>query len=167
MTDDSDRSLVSRVAVEIAVAACTAAIGVAVVIGSLEYQIGWDDAGPQPGYFPFYVGLVIILGSAGVAAQAWLARRRAGPSFISAAQARQVAAFALPILAFVGASLVLGLYVAMALYLMATMVFQGGYRWPRAALTGIGAALAFFMLFEIGFKQPLLKGPLETWLGFN
>jgi hypothetical protein len=165
--DNADRPVVSRLAVELIVAAITAGIGAAVVIGAIEYEIGWDDAGPQPGYFPFYVGLVIILGSLGVAVQAWLARDRAGPAFILAGQARRIAAFALPILAFVGVSLVTGLYVATALYLMLTMVFQGGYRWPRAVLTGVVIAVVFFFLFEIGFKQPLLKGPLEAWLGFS
>jgi hypothetical protein len=164
--ENTDRPLVSRLAVELAVAAITAGIGLAVVIGAIEYEIGWDDAGPQPGYVPFYVGLIIILGSLGVAVQAWRARERAGPSFLTAGQARRIAAFALPILAFVGVSLVTGLYVATALYLMATMVFQGGYRWPRAVLTAISIAIVFFVLFEIGFKQPLLKGPLEAWLGF-
>jgi hypothetical protein len=165
--DKADRPIVSRLAVELAVAAITAGLGLAVVIGAIEYQIGWDDAGPQPGYVPFYVGLIIILGSIGVAVQAWRARERAGPSFLTVVQARRVATFALPILVFVGVSLVTGLYVATALYLMATMMFQGGYRWPRAVLTSVAIAIVFFVLFEIGFKQPLLKGPLEAWLGFH
>jgi hypothetical protein len=167
MTDRAsvDRPVVTRFVMEIATACVLLAIGAAVVLGALEYQIGWDDAGPQPGYFPFFVGLIIVASSLGVLGQT-IVRRRPAEAFWNASQARRVAAFFLPIVAFVVVSPALGLYVATALYLIGAMALQGGYRLPFAVLVGAGTAVSFFILFEILFKQPLLKGPVEAFFGF-
>ncbi|MDP9810098.1 Mg/Co/Ni transporter MgtE [Rhizobium tibeticum] len=59
----------------------------------------------------------------------------------------------------------LGLYVGTALYIAVTMVVQGGYKWWIGVLAGVGVAFFFFIIFEIGFKVPLLKGPVEAFLG--
>jgi len=32
---------------------------------------------------------------------------------------------------------------------------------------GIGNSVVFFLIFEVWFKVPLPKGPLEAWLGLN
>ena len=58
-----------------------------------------------------------------------------------------------------------GLYVGTALYIAATMSLQGGYKWWIGVLAGVGVALFFFVIFEIGFKVPLLKGPVEAFFG--
>jgi putative tricarboxylic transport membrane protein len=168
MTDHASvgRPVVTRFVMEIATACLLLAVGVAVVFGALEYQIGWDDSGPQPGYFPFFIGLIIVFSSLGVLGHT-IVRRRPAETFWTASQARQVGAFFLPIVAFVAVSLALGLYVATALYLIGAMVLQGGYRLPFAALVGAGTAVSFFVLFEILFKQPLLKGPVEAFFGFH
>ena len=168
MTDHAsvDRPVVTRFVMEIATACVLLAMDIAVVVGALDYQIGWDDAGPQPGYFPFFVGLIIVFSSLGVLGHT-IVRRRPPETFLTAAQVRRAAAFFLPIVAFVVVSLVLGLYVATALYLVGAMVLQGGYRLLFAILVGAGTAVAFFVLFEILFKQPLLKGPVEAFFGFH
>ena len=31
--------------------------------GAVEHEIGWGDAGPAAGYFPFRIGALIVLGS--------------------------------------------------------------------------------------------------------
>ena len=158
--------LVSRLALELAVAAVLFAIGGAVVAGGLEYEIGWDDSGPQPGYFPFYVGLLVMFGSLGAGIQAWLARR-SGEVAITREQARRVGTFFVPLVVFVGLCGILGIYVAMALYLIVMTRFLGGYGWVKAGAVGIGVSLGFFVLFEHLFGQPLLKGPLEALLGIG
>lgn len=162
-----DRPIVSRWAMEAATALALLGVGAAVVSGALEYQIGWDDAGPQPGYFPFFIGLIIVACSAGVLGQALLAHRPAGEAFLGRAQAARVAGFFLPVVAFVLACLVLGIYASAALYLAAVMWLQGRYNPALAALVGVGIAAAFFVLFEILFRQSLLKGPIEAALGLS
>ena len=39
--------------------------GAIVLVGSLQVGIGWGAEGPRPGFFPFYIGLLIIGSSAG------------------------------------------------------------------------------------------------------
>jgi hypothetical protein len=153
----------TRFAAETVTALVTLALGSAIVIGAREYGTGWTEAGPQPGAFPFYVGLLVIAASVGNLFEAWR-KRRPAVVFLEAAQARRIAAFGLPLLAFVGLSLTLGFYVATALYLCGVMRIQGGYRWLAAIAVAIGASAFFFVVLELWFKVPLLKGPLEAAL---
>src|SRR5688572_18414399 len=59
----TQRALVSRTTMEVATALATAAIGAAVLWGSVEHDIGWGDSGPAAGYFPFRIGALIMLAS--------------------------------------------------------------------------------------------------------
>jgi hypothetical protein len=157
---------VSRFAAELAAAALTFCLGAAIVLGSREYGAGWTDAGPEPGAFPFYVGIVVVVASAGNAFNAYR-RRRDGAVFASGKQLARIAAFALPMAAFVAACVLAGFYVATLLYLVLVMRFQGGYGWLRSALVAIGTSAFFFVVLELWFKVPLLKGPLEAALGIH
>jgi hypothetical protein len=67
-------------------------------------------------------------------------------------------------LGFVVLSVFLGLYVALSLYLMGVMIFQGGYRPLKALAVGVGTAIISYVIFEVWFQVPLLKGPLEALL---
>ena len=55
--------MISRFFAEIATATATAGLGLAAVVGSLEYGVGWGSAGPEPGTFPFYIGLLVMAAS--------------------------------------------------------------------------------------------------------
>jgi hypothetical protein len=159
----AEHAHVTRFAAETATALVTLALGVAIAIGAREYGTGWTTGGPEPGAFPFYVGLLVIAGSAGNLFAAWRKRAQRAP-FLDAAQARRIVQFGLPMLAFVALAVTLGFYVATALYLCAVMRFQGGYRWPASIAVAAGASAFFFLLLETWFKVPLLKGPLEAAL---
>jgi hypothetical protein len=160
-----EQAFVSRFTMEVVTALATLVFGLIVIAGGVEYEHGWDASGPKPGYFPFYIGILIVIGSAAVLAQTLLGRARITDPFVTAKQARRIAAFVLPVAGFVVLANVLGLYVATAVYLCGVMMLQGGYRWPAAALTAIAMAVFFYVLFERWFKVQLLKGPLEAWLG--
>lgn len=157
--------MITRYAAELATAGTTAALGIITMIGATEYGIGWGKSGPEPGTFPFYTGLIIALASAGIAAQAVVSRGRLAMPFLTVAQLRPVLAFSLPIVAFVIAGLVLGLYVATALYLLGTMLFQARYRLRLALPIAIAVPGALYLLLEKAFQVSLLKGPLEGMLG--
>lgn len=159
----ASRAHVSRFAAETATALVTLTLGAAIVVGASEYGTSWTASGPQPGTFPFCVGILVIAASSGNLVAAWR-KRRAGALFIDAMQARRIAAFALPMLAFVALALTLGFYVATAIYLAAVMRFQGGYRWLAAIAVAVGTSAFFYLLLELWFKVPLLKGPLEALL---
>jgi hypothetical protein len=160
-------TIVSRFAAEVATACATAGLGILVMVGAAEFGIGWGDAGPEAGAFPFYVGVLIAAGSAVNLVRAVSSYRGSPAPFLTSLQLRRVAAFFLPMAAFAAVAFVLGLYVAAALYLCAVMRLQGGYRLPVAALVGVGTSLFFYLVLEVWFRVPLLKGPLEAWLGLH
>jgi hypothetical protein len=164
MSENSANGL-PRFVMEAAVAAVTGAFGAAVIYGSIEAGAGWTDMGPDAGYFPFYLGVLIIFGSVVNFFLAFTKHRGGGEIFIDWARFKVVLGFLLPVAAFTVVSTFLGLYVGTALYIAGMVVFQGRYRWWAGLAAGIGVALFFFVVFEIGFKVPLLKGPLEAFLG--
>jgi hypothetical protein len=157
--------MVSRWHAELAGAAVTAGLGLIVMIGALEYGIAWQAAGPQAGTFPFVMGLLVVIGSAGTALQTSLSRRDLMLPFAEREQVLRVASFVGPIVLFVVGALWLGLYVSGALYLTLVMWLQGGYRPIVSVLTGIAASVFFYVVLEFAFQVPLLKGPLEAAIG--
>lgn len=154
---------ISRFAMEIVVALAVCIAGLVVVIGATEFGIRWSGSGPEPGYFPFYVGLLLIFGGIGALVQAVFAR--SDTVFLDRVQLQRLVSFFVPMLVFVIISVFLGLYVGTGVYLLVVMRFQGGYRWPFSLLVSLGTVLFFFVIFEVWFQVPLLKGPLEEFLG--
>jgi hypothetical protein len=111
------------------------------------------------------MGLLVAGASLVNLAQAVIGRRSLQDTFFDGEQARRVAAFIGPVVAFVIATLLFGMYVAAAHYLTLTMWLQGGYRLTLSALTGIAAAVFFYVVLEYLFQVPLPKGPLEAAIG--
>lgn len=156
--------VVKRIHMEVLVAGLTALAGVVVAGGSLELGVGWTGSGPEAGYFPFYVGLLLAL--AGTANAVWTMVIHRGESevFIEFEQAKRLLTFFLPMAAFVIVTVVLGLYVGAALYLFYVAWRQGRYNPFWAAGLGIAFSVSLFVVFDILFRVPLLKGPLEAFL---
>lgn len=163
--DEPERALVSRFWMEVGTAVATATGGAITAYGALEFGIGWDDAGPQPGFFPLYVGLLIVAGSAWVLIQALLQQRRSQAVFVTTAQAKRALAFFVPIVLFVAVSVMLGLYAGMFLYIMGVMLVQGRYRIWTALAVALAITVVSYLVFEVWFQVPLLKGPLEARFG--
>lgn len=152
---------------EIATALATGLIGVLAIVGAYEHDIGWGDSGPGSGYFPFRIGILLVLASLANGVIALRRRSLAAAPFVTREQMRSVLSFGLPVVGFVLASVVLGLYVATILYLAAVMMFQGGYKPLFSMALALGVAVAMRLIFPIWFKVPLLTGPIEAWLGIH
>ena len=156
--------VIKRIHMEVMVACLAAIAGMVVAGGSLELGVGWGSSGPDAGYFPFYVGLLLAI--AGFANAIWtlVIHRGEGELFIEHEQAMRVLGFFLPMVAFVAITLVLGLYVGSALYLFYVAWRHGKHHPLWAAALGIGFSIFMFLIFDVVFKIPLLKGPLEAFL---
>jgi hypothetical protein len=158
---------ISRFTVESAFALLTLAFGALIIKGALEFSIGWGDIGPEAGYFPFRVGTLIVLASLVNIVRA--IRRRtelAVEVFLTWEQTRHVVAFAVLVIALVGTAVGVGIYVATALYLLFTVGLVARHRSWLTIVISLGAPIVLFLLFEYVFLTPLLKGPLEHWLGW-
>jgi putative tricarboxylic transport membrane protein len=152
----------SQRAVEIAVSLCTACFGAIVVAGALKVGIGWGAEGPRPGFFPFYIGLMIIAASAVNLIHA----RLTDPRLRSAewSQLRQVLRVLVPTAIYVVIIPYVGIYLASAALIAVFMLWLGNYRWSLTAAVSIGVPIAIYLMFEKFFLVPLPKGPLEQLL---
>jgi Tripartite tricarboxylate transporter TctB family len=159
------RAIVSRTVMEVATALATALVGAAVIWGAAEHDVGWGDSGPASGYFPFRIGILIVLASLANLISAFRRRGVEPSAFVTDVQIHSVLAFGLPVVAFVLISSFLGLYVGTVLYLVFVMTYQGGYRLIHSVALALAVVVAMRLIFPIWFKVPLLTGPLEGLLG--
>jgi putative tricarboxylic transport membrane protein len=127
---------------------------------------GWAVDGPQAGYFPFY--LSIILGAASVygLATALIARGAADQPFVTRDQFRRVMRVFVPTMLFCLFTQWLGLYVASFLLIAGFMWLVGRIALWKSLLTAFVFSLAMFVTFEIAFDVIMPKGPLEAVLGY-
>jgi hypothetical protein len=149
---------------EIVVAALFFLVGAVVVYDSLRLGIKWADDGPQAGYFPFLVGALICAAAAVnlVALFAWA--READKPFVEVGQLRMVLAVLVPTAIYVALINWLGIYVASVLFIAFFMRWLGKYAWWKLAAISVGNSVFFFLIFEVWFRIPLPKGPLEALL---
>jgi len=142
-------------------------LGLAITLGYDNWQTGagWESTGPQPGYFPFY--LSIVLGGASLygLVAAFLSRTEASESFVTRAQLRRVMAVFVPTLLFVLVTQFLGLYVASFLLISAFMRLVGKIALWKSLLTAFVFTAAMFVTFDVAFDVIMPKGPLEAALG--
>jgi hypothetical protein len=153
----------SHRAVEIGVALGLALLAVIGIIGSLQVGAGWAAEGPQAGFFPFYVCVVILISCA--VNLFHILRERDDSIFAQWVQLRQVLAVVIPSTVYVFAVPVLGMYVSSGLLIAVFMKWLGRYGWPLVLIISIGVPVITFLMFERWFLVPLPKGPLEDWLG--
>jgi putative tricarboxylic transport membrane protein len=149
---------------EIAVAAIMILFGGIVIIGSLRAGVGWGPEGPKSGFFPFYIGLIIIGSSIVNLAQKFL--EKDNDLFAEWTQLRQVLAVVVPTTVYVFAIPYTGIYLASAVLIALFMSWLGRYRWPLTTAIALGVPLLVFLAFEKWFLVVLPKGPIEDWLGF-
>jgi putative tricarboxylic transport membrane protein len=135
-----------------------------VVWDSLRLGIGWGTDGPQSGFFPFWLAVLLIASCGVIAGQAW--RRARDKPFVTREQIRPVLTTLLPSVGFVALVQWIGLYVATALFLGFYMRWIGRYGWVPVILLGVLFPVLTFMVFEKWFLVPMPKGPLEAWLGY-
>ena len=160
--------MLRRLHLELGFAALVFLVGLIGLRGTAELETGWESDGPQAGFFPYRVSLILMAAAALVAVNAWRAREALSRTvMVEREGGARVLRFGLPILAMVLVAQWLGLYVAMSLYLLGTIRFAGGRRWPTALAVAIGVTAVTFVVFEKWFLVPLLKGPLEVMLGLG
>jgi len=158
---------------EIATSLAFAFAGAIAIWDSARLGAGWGADGPQSGYFPFWIGLLLVLASAANLVPVARAAQRgedagaaAAPMFLTWEQAKTVATVFIPTAIYVAAIPFTGIYVASAVLVAWFMVRLGSFPLLRAIPAGVATALITFVVFEIWFLVALPKGPLEEFLGY-
>jgi hypothetical protein len=153
---------------EFVVAGFFLAAGALVVWESRRLGSQWGSDGPQAGYFPFYIGTIICISSV-VNLYSAMVKADHGP-FVKWGQLRMILVVMVPCVIYVALIVnpwwSLGIYVSSALFIAFFMRYLGKYGWAKIVAVAIGTMVAFFLMFEVWFKVPLPKGPLEAAFGF-
>ena len=164
--NDPGQYTVSYRAVDAVVAVLFMILSCVVMLDSWEIGAAWASDGPQAGYFPFYIGLIMFIASLGTLVQSVLTKKPNLATFVGKDQLKSVMSVLVPTTVFVALIPYLGLYVAGALFIVFFMVAIGKYSVVKAVPIAVVVPLALFMLFEVWFLIPLPKGPIENALGF-
>ena len=162
-------SVVTVRTMEIIVALVLLVIGAVVAFDSFRLGARWSDEGPQSGYFPFYIGLIICIASLATLLQAAFAKAGdANKAFVDREQLRQVLAVLLPAAFYILGIQLVGIYIASAVYVAVFMVWLGTYSWLKSVVLGLAVSASLFVMFEVWFRVPLPKGAFDPlrFLGY-
>jgi len=159
-------SVASNRSVDVLVSLLLMALAATLGYDNWRTGIAWDSTGPEPGYFPFYLSVILGLASLYGLAVAYLSRQEAAETFVTRAQAKRVMAVFVPTLLFCLATQFLGLYVASFLLIAGFMRFVGRIALWKSLLTALVFTAAMFVTFDIAFDVIMPKGPLEAAFGY-
>jgi hypothetical protein len=156
--------------VDAVVAACLMVVGGVVIYEARRLGAGWTTDGPGAGYFPFYIGLILAVCGAAIFVQSVRARASAvsageDETFVDSEQLKRVLSVLIPSAVYVGVIMLLGLYLASAIFIALFMIILGKYSPLKSVVVGVAVNALFFLMFEVWFKVPLYKGALDP-LGF-
>jgi hypothetical protein len=163
----SGRAALRLRSAEIGVALLFLALGALVIYDSVRLGARWVAEGPQPGYFPFWLGVFICAASAITLLGGLLMPAHRNRTFVEVGQLKLVLSVLLPAAVFVGLVGWLGIYASAVLFVGLFMRWLGKYPWWKVAAVSLGQSVAFFLIFEVWFLVPLPKGPLERLLGLG
>ena len=168
MSGESDgRAAFSQRTAEIVVAAVFLLLGAIVIFDSVRLGVSWGEDGPQAGYFPFYIALIICLSSLVNLVRGLLVPPQKNKAFVEIGQFKLVLAVLVPTAIYTALIGWLGIYVASILFVGFFMRWLGRYGWWKVLAVSVGNSVVFFLIFEIWFSIPLPKGPIEALLGLN
>src|SRR4030095_7856427 len=161
------RAAFSQKSAELVMAALFLVFGAIVVFDSVRLGSTWGADGPKPGYFPFYVGLLICIAALVNLVAALRITPERNKAFVEVGQLRMVLTVLIPTAIYAALVGWIGIYVASFLFIGFFMRWLGKYAWWKTVLVSLATMVAFYLVFEIWFKVPLPKGPLEQALGLN
>lgn len=139
-------------------------LGGVVLFDATRLGFGWGTDGPQSGFFPFWLAVIMAVACCGIIVQAL--RDSSDRLFVTQQQLQPVLKVLWPAGVMVLLTQYLGLYVASALYLGFYMRWIGRHSWLAVIALSVLIPVVTFLVFEIWFLVPMPKGPLEAWMGY-
>ena len=162
------RAAFRRKSAELAMAAFIFLLGAIVIVDSVRLGFGWQEVhGPRPGYFPFYIGLIMCVASLVNAARALMVRGADDKTFVQVGQLKLVLSVLVPTMLYALLVTWIGIYISSILFIAFFMRWLGKYPWWKVIGVSLGTAVVIYLVFEKWFKVPLPKGPLENLLGLG
>jgi putative tricarboxylic transport membrane protein len=162
----ANENTVSTRVMELVVAGLFMALGALVMWDSWRLGAGWASDGPQAGYFPFYVALIMSIASAVTFVTNLVGSTHDWSNFVDRSQLKLVLKVLVPTIVYVVLIGYLGIYVSSAIFIAFFMAWLGRYPIQKIVPVAVLVPLLLFMMFEVWFLVPLPKGPLEAALGY-
>ena len=159
-------AIVDTRSVEIFVSLLLLALAVTLGYDNWRTGIAWDSTGPQSGYFPFYLSVILAGASLYGLVATFFAHRESSDTFVTRAQLRRVMLVFVPTALFCLATQYLGLYVASFLLIAGFMRMVGKIALWKSLLTAFIFTAVMFVTFDIAFDVIMPKGPLEAAFGY-
>ncbi len=163
---DNSPSVVSTRTVEIVVSLALLALAALLGFDNWRTGIAWASDGPQAGYFPFYLALILAAASLYGLITSLATGAGAAATFVTRDQFRRVMQVFIPTLLFCVLTQWLGLYVASFLLVAGFMRIVGRIALWKSLLTAFLFAIVMFITFDIAFDVIMPKGPLEAAFGY-
>jgi hypothetical protein len=144
-----------------------ALLALALVLGFDNWRsgAGWAKDGPQSGYLPFYLCIILAGASLFGLGLAVVKRSEEAKTFVNRDQLRRVLQVFVPTFLFCVLMQWLGIYAASFLLIAGFMRFVGRIAWWKSLLTAFLFTLVMFVTFDIAFDVIMPKGPIEALFG--
>ena len=127
---------------------------------SVRVGFGWGMSGPEAGFFPFYMGLGIVISTFFILLKAVkvLKKEGTGKPLVPEGGTSQILWVLLPAIGVILLTELLGLHLATVLYLAFYMGVVGRIHWGKVVLLSVLVPLVVYVLFDKVFLIPLPEG---------
>ncbi len=141
-------------------------LGVIVIADSIRLGFMWGKAGPESGFFPFYLGVGVVISSLIVFFDTFARYRKegSGKPLMPPGAIKPILWVLIPSTAMVVITELVGLHIAAALFLAFYMRVIGKIGWVTTLLVGIISPLSLYMTFDKLFLIPLPQGLWGAYL---
>jgi hypothetical protein len=130
----------------------------AIIQQARQVGIGWSEAQPQSGFFPFWLALFLGVCAVVVLGQTLVRARASGAFFHDRAALMSVAKITLTALAMLVLTYVVGFYTAAIAYMFVYTRFVGKHRWPAVIALSLLIPFGSYYLFERVLQILLPRG---------
>ena len=150
---------------EIWVSSAFMLLGILVIADSIRLGFMWGLSGPESGFFPFYLGVGVVISSGIVFFNAFTLYKKegAGKPLMPPGALKPILWVVIPSTAMVVITELVGLHIAAALYLVFYMRVVGKIGWVTTLLVSIISPLTLYITFDMLFLIPLPQG---LWGGY-
>ena len=140
-------------------------LGIIVIADSVRLGFMWGRTGPASGFFPFYLGVGVVIASVIVFFNAFTPYKKegAGKPLMPPGALKPILWVVIPSTAMVAITELVGLHIAAALFLGFYMRVVGKIGWVTTLLISIISPLSLYVTFDKLFLIPLPQG---LWGGY-
>ena len=139
-------------------------VGIISLGDAIRLGFGWGMSGPEAGFFPFYMGLGILICTIFIVIKAVKTYRKDGPGkpLIREGGLTQILWILIPAIGVFLLTELIGLHLATVFYLAFNIRVLGKMSWVKVVLLSVLIPLSMYIVFDKVFLIPL---PLGLWGG--